>query len=42
MWQSMKTFVQDANMHWRDLFYIGVIGVLLMMATDTFTHWVCN
>lgn len=42
MWNKTKRFVQDANMHWRDLAYILIIGILLMMATDTFTHWICD
>lgn len=42
MWTKTKEFVKDANFHWRDAIYILVIGILLMIATDMFTHWICT
>jgi hypothetical protein len=42
MWDKTKAFVQDANMHWRDLVYIIFISMALMLLTNHITDNLCN
>jgi hypothetical protein len=42
MWKGIKSFWIDANMRMRDLFYIAIIGFLMMVITDRFAAWFCN
>lgn len=39
MFTRFKEFLSDANFHWRDTAYIFVIGVVLMIATQTVEKW---
>lgn len=42
MFDRFKGFVQEANMRWRDVLYILIIGGLMMVAMYHVEHWACK